>query len=68
MEKIEGNHCVICGKPIPIYNFYCSNIRCQQQYERKLNIVHNSKAYKFYMMFYYIREEECLFRGDIERT
>jgi predicted nucleic acid-binding Zn ribbon protein len=64
----EENYCVICGKPIDRFSLYCSNPRCQQQYERKLAIVHNSRAYKFYIMMFRICEEQAINRGDVEHT
>ena len=59
--------CLFCSKEIGKYQIYCSNPHCQQKYERKLAIVHNTFAYKIYIYLYCLSEEEAYFRGDIEK-
>jgi predicted nucleic acid-binding Zn ribbon protein len=56
--------CLFCGKEIGRYQIYCSSPHCQQKYERKLAIVHNSIEYKIYIRLFYIAEEEAYLRGD----
>jgi predicted nucleic acid-binding Zn ribbon protein len=58
--------CIICGRLIGKYQIYCQDPHCQQKYERKLAIVHNSRAYRLYIVLYRMSEEEAKLRGDIE--
>jgi hypothetical protein len=59
------HRCLFCGKEITKYQIYCHNPRCQQKYERKLAMVHNTKEYRIYIILFRIAEEEAYLRGDL---
>ena len=58
--------CIICGGITTKYSNYCKNVHCQQKYERKLAILHNSKEYRMYIKIYRYQMETFWMRGDVE--
>lgn len=42
-------HCIICGAQIERFRLYCPNRRCPHEYERKLSMARNTRAYREYV-------------------